>query len=91
MSNFSEFKEAVNHQLTIMEGHGLFFTDTDKDELWDTYLDSFPEGSNPMYKERTEHDANVASNLSGRVVQLYLSLIVKLSLYGISISVEIIR
>ena len=31
-------------------------TGVSKDALWDTYLASFPEGSNPVYKTRTEHD-----------------------------------
>lgn len=24
--------------------------------MWDTYLTSFPEGTNPLFRERTEHD-----------------------------------
>ena len=36
----------------------LFVVDVPKDALWDTYLKSFPEGTNPVYLERTEHDCN---------------------------------
>jgi len=53
---FSKFKEAVQTRFKILEETGLFYTDTHKDDLWECYLTSFPEGSNPMYKERTEHD-----------------------------------
>jgi hypothetical protein len=28
------------------------------DDLWDTYLKSFPEGTNPMFRQRTEHDCS---------------------------------
>lgn len=36
----------------------LYRTDTDKDALWETYLNSFPAELNPMYRERTEHDCS---------------------------------
>lgn len=36
----------------------LYRTDTDKDSLWVTYLNSFPSELNPMYRERTEHDCS---------------------------------
>lgn len=36
----------------------LFEAAVDKDVLWNLYLDSFPEGTNPIYRERTEHDCS---------------------------------
>lgn len=36
----------------------LFEVEVDKDELWNVYLNSFPEGTNPIYRERTEHDCS---------------------------------
>ena len=56
MSTFEDFKNAVSKRMTELENTGLLYTDTEKDDLWDTYLNSFPEGSDPIYKERTEHD-----------------------------------
>jgi hypothetical protein len=54
---FTDFKSAVNKQFDYMVGLGkLFTTDVGKDVMWETYLSSFPEGTNPIYKERTEHD-----------------------------------
>jgi len=53
---FKQFKEAVARQFEVMKGHQLFRTDVEKELMWLTYLDSFPEGSNPMMRERTEHD-----------------------------------
>lgn len=36
----------------------LFVVDLDKDALWKLYLDSFPQGTNPMFRTRTEHDCS---------------------------------
>lgn len=36
----------------------LYEVDLDKDELWNIYLRSFPEGTNPIYRKRTEHDCS---------------------------------
>lgn len=53
---FAEFKEAVARQFDLMKGHQLFRTNVEKGLLWSTYLESFPPGTNPMFRERTEHD-----------------------------------
>jgi hypothetical protein len=36
----------------------LFEVNVDKDELWNTYLESFPVGTNDIYRERSEHDCS---------------------------------
>jgi len=56
MSEFKDFRNAVSNKIDALEASGLLYTDTDKDELWEAYLESFKEGTNPIYKERTEHD-----------------------------------
>ena len=55
---FTEFKGLIQaHFKKITEGVSNIFTvDVDKDELWNTYLDSFPAGTNNIYRERREHD-----------------------------------
>ena len=53
---FNHFKVAVSKQFDKMRKHDLFRVQVDKDLLWSTYLGSFPDGSNPIYRERTEHD-----------------------------------
>ena len=56
--NFSTFKTAVAKQFELMAKHELFRVDVDRDLLWQTYLGSYPEGTNPTYRERTEHDCS---------------------------------
>lgn len=56
--NFQVFKTAVAAQFGSMSKHNLFLTDATKEQLWTTYLSAFPEGTNPMFRERTEHDCN---------------------------------
>ena len=34
----------------------LFQTEIDKDKIWDIYLESFPDGTNPIFRERRVHD-----------------------------------
>lgn len=55
---FIDFKNAVAKQFNVMKTHDLYHTQVSKDELWDKYLSSFPAGTNPLYRERTEHDCN---------------------------------
>lgn len=54
--DFKHIKSAVAKQFERMSKHELFRTSTSKDDLWATYLASFPEGTDPIYKTRTEHD-----------------------------------
>ena len=56
--NFKTFKNAVASQFERMKKHDLYRTGAEKDQLWNTYLGSFPAGSDLIYKERTEHDCN---------------------------------
>lgn len=56
--NFNVFKSAVAAQFARMAKNPIFVTDISGDDLWDTYLKSFPEGTNPIYRERTDHDCS---------------------------------
>jgi hypothetical protein len=55
---FSDFQQAVKRQFDQMvrSSAQLFRVQVEKDLLWDTYLGGFPAGSNPLFRERTEHD-----------------------------------
>jgi hypothetical protein len=62
MKNFDNFQTAVIEQFNLMKDYPLYRTEVEKELLWLTYLESFPKGSNPMYKERTEHDCQTCKN-----------------------------
>lgn len=54
--SFKDFQKAVESQFNWMSQYRLFRTAVGKDELWNTYISAFPEGSNPIYRVRTKHD-----------------------------------
>lgn len=56
------FTKAVKKQFDAMSKKQLYRVNIDKQSLWELYLKSFPEGTNPVYKERTEHDCNCCKN-----------------------------
>ncbi len=56
--NFNVFKSAIAKQFAIMQKFPLFVTGVTGDELWETYLTAFPNGANPIYRKRTEHDCS---------------------------------
>lgn len=56
--NFKLFRNAVQQRFAHMTRHPLFRTSASGDELWETYLNSFPEGTNPIFRKRTEHDCS---------------------------------
>ena len=60
MDGFLKFKKALqDHFNEMQKGVAyLFEVDVDKDELWNTYLDSFPAGTNNIFRERREHDCS---------------------------------
>lgn len=70
-----EFKNAKNllaeNFARISEANRFFETDIDKDYLWNLYLDSFPGGTNPIYRERRVHDCSACRqfirNIGGAV------------------------
>ena len=58
--SFATFAGAVNAQLEkmIKQSDMLLRVDLSKEEIWDAYMNAFPEGTNPMHKERREYDCN---------------------------------
>lgn len=82
--NFINLKQAVAIQFARMSKTGKLFTVglEDSSTLWDAYLKAFPEGSNPIYKVRTEHDCsccrsfiksvgNVVAFIDGKLVSIW--------------------
>lgn len=62
MSSFKPLALAVNKRFNELSQHELFVAGADTDELWATYIASFPEGSNPIYKTNTEHECTCCRN-----------------------------
>lgn len=68
MSNdFKKFAEQVNKKVTELSKQKLFVVDISKDELWSAYLAAFPEGTNPIFRERPEHDCQCCKQFIVRV------------------------
>lgn len=56
---FRKFKEALTKRIDIMLEAGdavLFRSSIPYEDMWKTYLDAFPSGTNDIYRVRTEHD-----------------------------------
>lgn len=68
--DFDKFKRAVAHQFQRMQEHDLFVANINGDDLWNTYLTSFPEGTNPVYRKRTEHDCSGCRSFIKKVGKL---------------------
>jgi len=58
--NFNQFKGLMqeNFKQMVKDATHLFEVDLDKELLWNLYLDSFPEGTNPMFRNRREFDCS---------------------------------
>ena len=82
MTDFIRFRDAVNNQFETMKSGVLFKTSVSKEIIWNKYLDSFPDGTDPVFKETTEHDCyccksfirnigNVVSIVDGKLVSIW--------------------
>ena len=60
MGSFVDFRTKLQEHFSVMTDGAarLFAVDVDKDEMWNLYLDSFPAGTNEIYRERREHDCS---------------------------------
>lgn len=60
MEDFTRFKKMIQDRFKEMSQNSekLFEVNVDKDELWNTYLDSFPAGTNKIFRKRREYDCS---------------------------------
>ena len=58
--NFSEFKKIFQKNFAEMtkDADHLYEIEIDKDEFWNLYLDSYPAGTNEIYRQRREFDCS---------------------------------
>lgn len=82
MSKFQPFAAAFARHFAEMSKHELFRVNVEGQLVWDKYLASFPEGTNEIYRVRTEHDGsydrnvvrrlgNVVALINGKVVSVW--------------------
>lgn len=59
MSNFLEFRNAVEANFDDLTIQGKAFrVNITGDELYEAYINSFPNGTNPIFREKTEHECS---------------------------------
>lgn len=60
MSDFKKFRALLQGHFNEMvkSENPLFVTDADEDELYNLYLDSFPAGTNELFRKRREYDCS---------------------------------
>jgi hypothetical protein len=67
MSNFKPFADAIAKRWLTLSANELYRTNVSGDDLWEMYLLSFPEGTNPIFRERTEHDGSYDKSVIRRI------------------------
>lgn len=58
--NFTEYNQRLSEHFKEMlsSSHKLYVLRADSEELWNLYLDSFPEGTNQIFRKRREYDCS---------------------------------
>ena len=62
---FKPFADVVKKRFVEMSQGELFVVKSD--DIYERYLAAFPEGSNPMFRQRTEHDCNCCKQFIRRL------------------------
>lgn len=66
--DFKSFAQTVAANVKDMLEQGdVFRVDVSGDLVWDKYISSFPEGTNPVFRERTYHEGNYDKNFIRRL------------------------
>lgn len=55
---FTQFSRMIKEKFDAISCGAMFTTNCDSDFLWNLYLDSFPVGTNEVYRERREYDCS---------------------------------
>lgn len=62
MTEFVKFRDEIKNNFDNMIKFDLFKVDINKDFFWSLYLDSFPPGTNKIFKERRYYDCNTCKS-----------------------------
>lgn len=65
MTEFKKFGDAVAKRYNEMVGRELYQVEVA--DIYESYLAAFPEGTNPVFRVRTEHDCNCCKNFIRRL------------------------
>lgn len=71
MTGFTTFADAVHRHFVDMSTDELFVVDAG--DVWDAYLKAWPDGTNPLFRTRTEHDCSTCRHVVrslGNVVEI---------------------
>jgi len=64
---FKQFADIINAKFMEMSSKPLFIATASKDLIWSSYLESYPEGTNDIFRERTEHDCQTCRSFIKRI------------------------
>lgn len=70
MANFAKFADAINKKLQSMSSTGLYEIDVEGQILWEKYLESFPAGTNKIFRVNTKYDSSYDRNVLRRIGKL---------------------
>lgn len=56
MSDFGKFARVIEAKFNELAKGTLYIVDVERDTLWEKYMESFPEGTNEIFRERREYD-----------------------------------
>ena len=59
---FTVLSKQVSKRLDGMVSGEFYQVEIDKEEMWNFYLDSFPDGTNEIFRERREYDCQCCKN-----------------------------
>lgn len=66
-NHFKKFADKIEAKFNKMAQAGTLYQTDQSDAIWDAYLAAFPEGTNPIFIERTEHDCQCCRQFVRRV------------------------
>lgn len=67
MSDFKQFAAKAARQWAAMSEHELYRVSIGGDEIWDAYLAAFPEGTDPIFRVRRQHDGSYDRSVIKRI------------------------